>query len=77
MGVSTGAASFAGSSNTITLGNQKLTFKLAIERPETPLLAQVAISRPEQGQVDVKSLGFDTVPEMLAQSTMEYSDGRA
>jgi len=75
IGVSTGAASFAGSSNTITLGNQKLTFNMAAERPEAPLLAQVAISRPEQSQVDVKSLGFDTVPEMLAQSTMEYSTG--
>jgi hypothetical protein len=73
MGVSTGAASFMGSSNTIALGNQKLTFKLAIERPEAPLLAQLAISRPEQSEVDVNSLGFDTMPEMLAQSTMEYS----
>ena len=73
LGVSTGAASFTGSSNTITLGNQKLTFKVAIERPEAPLLAQIAISRPEQSEVDVKPLGFETPPEMLAQSTMEYS----
>ncbi len=75
MGVSTGAAAFTGSSNTITLGNQKLTFKMAIERPEAPLLAQVAISRPEQSELDVKSLGFDSEPGMLAQSTMEYSQG--
>ncbi len=73
LGVSTGAASFTGAGNTITLGNQKLTFKLAIERPEAPLLAQLAISRPEQSEVDVKSLGFETVPEMLAHSTMAYS----
>jgi hypothetical protein len=73
LGISTGAASFIGSSNTITLGNQKLTFRMAIEHPEAPLLAQLAISRPEQGELDVKSLGFDTMPEMLAQSTMEYS----
>ncbi|MGD1028395.1 hypothetical protein [Candidatus Binatus soli] len=72
-GVSTGAAAFTGSSNTITLGNQKLTFKMAIERPEAMLLAQVAISRPEQSELDMRSLGFDTMPEMLAQSTMEYS----
>ena len=75
MGVSTSAASFLGSSNTITLGNQKLTYKMAIERPGTPLLAQVAISRPEQSELDVKSLGFETPPEMLAQSTMAYSKG--
>ncbi len=73
IGVSTGAAAFAGSSNTITLGNQKLTFRMAIDRPEATLLAQIAISRPEQSELDMKSLGFETTAEMLAQSTMEYS----
>jgi len=73
MGVSTGAASFAGNGITITLGNQKLTYKMAIERPEAPLLAQVAISRPEESELDVKPLGFNTEPGMLAQSTMTYS----
>src|SRR5208283_4554193 len=56
VGVSTGAAAFAGSSNTIALGNQKLTFRMAIDRPEAALLAQVAISRPEQSELDVKPL---------------------
>ncbi len=73
IGVSTGAAAFAGSSNTIALGNQKLTFRMAIDRPEATLLAQIAISRPEQSELDMKSLGFETTAEMLAQSTMEYS----
>ena len=73
LGISTGAASFTGSSNAITLGNRKLTFKMAIEHPEAPLLAQLAISRPEQSEVDVKALGFETTAQMLAQSTMEYS----
>ncbi len=73
IGVSTGAAAFAGSSSTIALGNQKLTFRMAIDRPEATLLAQIAISRPEQSELDMKSLGFETTAEMLAQSTMEYS----
>jgi hypothetical protein len=73
MGVSTGASAFAGSSHTITLGNQKLTFKTAVEHPEAPLLAQLAIARPEQSAVDLKPLGFDSEPQMFAQSTMEYS----
>jgi hypothetical protein len=75
VGVSTGAAAFAAGSDTVALGNQQLTFKRAIERPEQPLLAQIAIAKPEQGQVDLKSLGFETVPEMFARSTMEYSRG--
>ena len=75
LGISTGAASFAAGSDTVTLGNKELTFKRAIELPEAPILAQIAIAQPEQGQVNVKSLGFQTVPEMLARSTMEYSKG--
>ncbi len=73
MGVSTGAAAFAKGSGTVTLGNQGLSFKRAIELPEGSVLAQVAITHPDQAQVDVKALGFDTVPEMLAQSTMAFS----
>jgi len=75
MGVSTGAASFAAGSDTVTLGNRDLTFARAIERPEMPLPAQVAVAQSEQQQVDVKQLGFDTWPDMLAQSTMAYSKG--
>jgi len=75
MGVSTGAASFAAGGDTVTLGNRDLIFARAIERPEMPILAQVAIGQSEQGQVDLKSLGFETWPEMLAQSTMAYSKG--
>jgi hypothetical protein len=73
MGVSSGAAAFANSSNTLTLGNRELTFKVAIDRPREPVTAQVAVAQPDLTQIDVKSLGFDTWPEMLAQSTMAFS----
>jgi hypothetical protein len=73
--VSTSAASFATGSDIVTLGNQRLSFKVAIERPEVPVLAQVAVSQPDQGEVDLKSLGFETQPTMLAQSTMAYTKG--
>ncbi len=75
MGVSTGAASFAAGSDTVTLGNRELSFKQAIDRPEATVPAQVAIAQSEQDRTDVKALGFDTWPEMLAQSTMAYSKG--
>lgn len=75
IGVSTGAASFAVGGNTVTLGNRQLSFKQAIDRPRMPVVAQVAIAHADLAQVDVKSLGFETWPEMLAQSTMTYSKG--
>jgi len=73
--VSTAAASFTDGSDIVVVGNQKLTFRRAIERPQEPMLAQVAISEPEQSEVDLKSLGFNTEPTMFAQSTMAYSKG--
>ena len=75
MGVSTSAAAFAAGSDTVTLGNRGLTFTRAIDRPRDAILAQVAVAQSDESQIDVKSLGFDTVPEMLAQSSMEYSTG--
>ena len=75
MGVSTGAASYTAGSDTVTLGNRELSFKQAIERPEQPVVAQVAVAHADLTQIDVKSLGFDSWPEMLARSTMAYSKG--
>ncbi|HYK63547.1 MAG TPA: hypothetical protein VEY94_01255 [Patescibacteria group bacterium] len=75
MGVSTSAAAFSAAGDTITLGNQALTFKKVIERPQAQVLAQVAVARSEEGEVDVKSIGFQSEPEMLANSTMAYSKG--
>ena len=75
MGVSTSASSFAAGSDTVTLGHQDLSFVRAIERPQESLLAQIAIAQSDLSKVDVKSLGFNTWPEMFAQSTMAYSKG--
>ena len=75
MGVSTSAAAFSSAGDTITLGNQALNFKKAIANPQAQLLAQVAVAKSEEGEIDVKSLGFQTEPEMLANSTMAYSKG--
>jgi hypothetical protein len=73
--VSTAAASFTDGGDVVALGNQKLTFRGAIEHSEKPMLAQVAISEPEQTSVDLKSIGFNTTPAMFAESTMSYSKG--
>ncbi len=75
MGVSTSGAAFTGGGQVITLGNQSLTFRLALDRPEQEFPAQVAVSQPEQSQIKIKSLGLRTLPPMLAQSSMEYSRG--
>ena len=71
--ISTGAGAFTGGGNIIAVGNQKLTYRMASEKPDLQVPAQVAISQPDQGQVQLKSLGFLSEPAMLAQSIMTYS----
>jgi hypothetical protein len=73
LGVSTSAASFTPGGDIVVLGNQKLTFRMATERPQLEVLAQVAVVQSDDTQTDLKSLGFNSTPAMLAQSTMAYS----
>jgi hypothetical protein len=72
--ISTGAAAFTSGGTVIVEGNQSLTLRMAAERPNEPLHAQIAISQPEQGEVQFKPLGFDTTPPMLAASSLTYSE---
>lgn len=75
IGVSTGAGALSNGGEAIVLGNQNLTFKLVTDRPDDPLQAQVALSDPDNVQISVKQLGFQTVAPMLAASSMAYSHG--
>ncbi len=72
--ISTGAAAFTNGGTVIVEGNQNLTFRMAAERPDMPVHAQIAISQPEQGEVQFKPLGFETTATMLAASSLTYSD---
>jgi len=71
--VSSGAAGYAASGAVLALGNRKLTFKMIDKNPFIPLTAELAIFDPDQPEIDIKQLGFKTVPPMLAASTMAYS----
>ncbi len=75
VGISSGGASFTPGGDIVVLGNQKLTFRMATERPQLEMLAQVAIVQPDESRTDLKSLGFNSTPAMLAQSSMAYSPG--
>ncbi len=71
--VSSGAGAYTSTGAIITLGNQKLTFRMAEERRDLPLNAEIAIVDAQQNQTSLKSLGFQTTPELLARSTMAFS----
>jgi len=67
------AAAFTSSGAIIALGNQQLSQRSVAERPNAPVLAQLAIFDPDEPKVDLKSLGFDTPPAMLVESTIAYA----
>jgi hypothetical protein len=71
--VASGAAAFTAGGDVLALGNSSLSFRKIRDRPDTPTLAQLALVNAKDAQIDVESLGFNTTPAMLAQSTMSYS----
>lgn len=68
--VSSAAAAYTSSGALLAAGNQQLTFRMVMENPSLPFLAELAIQDPQQGLTLLRPLGFTTVPEMMAQSTM-------
>ncbi|HKN00128.1 MAG TPA: hypothetical protein VJX23_06395 [Candidatus Binataceae bacterium] len=73
--VSSGAASYVGNGPILAYGNQRLTWKLLDNAPLAPVVAELAIFDPDKPEIDIKQLGFTTLPPMMADSSMSYSRG--
>ncbi len=71
--VGSGAAAYATGGVILAVGNQKLTFRMIADHPFLPIIAELAIFDPQAPQINIKELGFQTTPPMLAASTMGYS----
>ncbi|MGB6092004.1 MAG: hypothetical protein WA836_16855 [Candidatus Binataceae bacterium] len=71
--VSSGAAGYTSSGAVLALGNQKLTFQMVETHPFEPVQAELATFDPHEPEINIRQLGFSTVPPMLAASTMDYS----
>jgi len=71
--VSSGAASYVGNGPILAFGNQKLTWKMIANHPLEPVIAELAIFDPDKPEIDVRQLGFRTVPPMIADSVMLHT----
>ena len=71
--VASGAASYVANGPILAYGNQKLTWKTLRENPLQPVIAELAEFNPDKPEIDVRQLGFRTVPPMLESSTMIYT----
>jgi hypothetical protein len=70
---SSGAASYVGNGPILAFGNQSLTWNVLSRNPLTPVTAELAIFDPDKPEIDIKHLGFRTVPPMIAESAMSYT----
>jgi hypothetical protein len=71
--ISSGAAAYTETGSILALGNQKLKWKLIERQPLAAVTAEVATFPTDESRVDIKQLGFQTVPPMLLRSTMTYA----
>jgi len=71
--ISSGAAAYASDGTIIALGSDQLSRQRAVAEPMSPVTAQIALFDPHQSLITINSLGFATRPDLLAQSTMVFS----
>jgi hypothetical protein len=71
--VSSGAAAYTETGSILAYGNQKLRWKMLERQPLKVVTAEVATFPATESRVDIKQLGFQTVPGMLLRSAMAYS----
>jgi hypothetical protein len=71
--LSSGAAAYANDGTIFAVGSQELSSKLLARYPDNTVKVQIARFQPNQNQVTLNSLGFDTQPALLAQTTMSFS----
>jgi hypothetical protein len=71
--VASGAACYVGNGPILAYGNQRLTWKAIAENPLQPVVAEFATFDPDKPEIDIRQLGFRTVPTMIESSTMTYT----
>ena len=71
--VSSTAAAWSSAGTAVALGSQQVTWQSAVRTPDAPVPADVATLSLAPYYVNVKSLAVQTVPLLLAQSTMDYT----
>jgi len=72
--ISSSAAAFANDGTVIALGNDTLSWQRAASAPNKNVVAQIALTPAGQGTTTINSLGFETRPNMLARSSMAFSE---
>jgi hypothetical protein len=70
---SSAAAAYTGDGTIVTLGSRELSPRRLANAPQGAVKAEIALMKPAAAEITVNSLGFETLPAMLAASTMVFS----
>lgn len=71
--VSSQAAAWASNGSIIAVGNSKLSWRRVAQEPNAMAKVEVAVFDPVAPEVQINSLGFETLPAMIAHSTITFS----
>jgi hypothetical protein len=71
--ISSGAAAYASDGTVVALGNNALSWRRLAHEPNRMVKAQVALIAPRQHNIDLNSLGFETLPALMARAKMTFS----
>jgi hypothetical protein len=70
---SSAAAAYTDDGTIVTLGSRELSARRLANQPQGAVKAEIALMKPAAAEITVNSLGFETLPAMLAASTMVFS----
>jgi hypothetical protein len=71
--ISSGAAAYASDGTLIALGSRQLSWRTVAAEPMSQIKMQIALFDPRQSLKTLNWLGFYTRPDLLAESTMTFS----
>jgi hypothetical protein len=71
--ISSGAAAYASDGTVVAFGNKELSWRRLAQQPNRMVKAQIALIAPRQHNIDLNSLGFETLPALMARAKMTFS----
>lgn len=71
--VSSKSVAYASDGTIVAMGDAALSWKRIAQAPTAPVKAEIALVNPQTAQITINSLGFQTPPAILAQSTMVFT----
>ncbi len=71
--IASASAAFASDGTLVALGDNELTWRRLADYPNSTIKSEIALFSPVTSEITIDSLGFSGTPELLAQSSMAFT----